>query len=379
MSFGSLSAPAIEAINRGSALAGCLHNAGEGGVSRYHQAGGELVWQIGAAYFGCRDRRGRFSMDRFMETVESNEIRAIEIKLSQGAKPGLGGVLPGAKVTAEIARVRGIPEGEACLSPNSHSEFGNVDGLLDFVEELADASGLPVGIKSSVGDMGFWKELTALMATTGRGVDFVTIDGGEGGTGAAPLVFADHVALPFKNGFSRVCREFAEMGIHEDVVFIGSGKLGFPEAEFFAFALGCDMIAVAREAMLSIGCIQAQRCHTGHCPVGIATQNKWLIRGLDPTLKSARVANYICTLRKEIGALSGACGVCHPSFLTDDHMEILDGKFGTSSLFDLFGYRSGWGLPSTEDREEICRLVGGTAAQPPCSSGGSVTPIRLVS
>ena len=379
MSFGSLSAPAIEAINRGSALAGCLHNTGEGGVSRYHQSGGELVWQIGTAYFGCRDRRGRFSMDRFMETVESNEIRAIEIKLSQGAKPGLGGVLPGAKVTAEIARVRGIPEGEACLSPNSHSEFGNVDGLLDFVEELADASGLPVGIKSSVGDMGFWKELTALMATTGRGVDFVTIDGGEGGTGAAPLVFADHVALPFKNGFSRVYREFAEMGIHEEVVFIGSGKLGFPEAAVFAFALGCDMIAVAREAMLSIGCIQAQRCHTGHCPVGIATQNKWLIRGLDPTLKSARVANYICTLRKEIGALSGACGVCHPSFLTDDHMEILDGRFGTSSLFDLFGYRPGWGLPSTEDREEICRLVGGTAAQPSCSSGGNVAPIRLVS
>ncbi len=379
MSFGSLSAPAVEAINRGSAIAGCLHNTGEGGVSPHHQFGGELIWQIGTAYFGCRDEQGRFSMDRFKATVEANNIRAIEIKLSQGAKPGLGGVLPGAKVTEEIAEVRGIPKGEACLSPNSHSAFGSVDSMLDFVEGLADASGLPVGIKSAVGDMGFWSELAYLMTTTGRGVDFVTIDGGEGGTGAAPLVFADHVALPFKNGFSRVYREFAEMGIHEDVVFIGSGKLGFPEASVFAFALGCDMIAVAREAMLSIGCIQAQRCHTGNCPVGIATQNKWLMRGLDPTLKSARMANYICTQRKEIDALSGACGVYHPLLLSDDHLEILDGRFGTSSLFDLFGYRHGWGLPSAEDRDALCRLVGGQEVSSPRATQGDVPPIRLVS
>ena len=379
MSFGSLSAPAVEAINRGSAAAGCLHNTGEGGVSPYHQSGGELIWQIGTAYFGCRDEQGRFSMDRFVETVESNNIRAIEIKMSQGAKPGLGGVLPGAKVTEEIARVRGVQQGEACLSPNSHSAFGNVDGLLDFVEQLADASGLPVGIKSSVGHMGFWSELVDLMATTDRGVDFVTVDGGEGGTGAAPLVFADHVALPFKKGFSRVYREFAEKGLHEDVVFIGSGKLGFPESAVFAFALGCDMIAVAREAMLSIGCIQAQRCHTGNCPVGIATQSKWLMRGLDPTLKSARMANYVCTLRKEIDALSRACGVYHPSLLTDEHLEILDGRFGTSSLFELFGYRDGWGLPSAEDREEIRRLVGGEDPPLPYRSPSVEGQIRLAS
>ena len=169
--------------------------------------------------------------------------------------------------------------------------------------------------------------------------------------------FADHVALPFKNGFSRVYREFAEQGIHENIVFIGSGKLGFPESAVFAFALGCDMIAVAREAMMAIGCVQAQRCHTGHCPTGIATHSKWLMRGLDPTLKADRFAHYICTLRKEITALAGACGVVHPAFLTDDHIEILDGRFGTSSLFELFGYRKGWGLPSRVESEEICRLI----------------------
>ena len=358
MSYGSLSSAAVEAINRECRGAGCLHNTGEGGISTYHQFGGELMWQLGTAYFGCRDEQGRFSKERFLETVASNNVRAIEIKLSQGAKPGLGGVLPGAKVTEEIARVRGIPVGETCRSPNNHSAFHDVDSMLDFVEDLADASGLPVGIKSAVGDLGFWNDLADQMATTGRGVDFVTIDGGEGGTGAAPLVFADHVALPFKNGFSRVYREFAEVGIHEDVVFVGSGKLGFPEAAVFAFALGCDMIAVAREAMMSIGCIQAQRCHTGHCPAGIATQNKWLVRGLDPTLKSARLTNYICELRKEIDAISWACGVCHPSLLSDQHLEVLDGRFGTSSLFELFRYRRGWGLPSAPDRRAIHRIMG---------------------
>ena len=246
MSYGSLSGAAIEALNRGSARAECLHNTGEGGVSSFHQSGGELIWQIGTGYFGCRDEQGRFSMEQFREVVAAHPIRAIEVKLSQGAKPGLGGVLPGKKVTSDIAEARGIPVGQTCASPNSHSAFADVDSMLDFVETLADVSGLPVGIKAAVGDMGFWQTLASQMAAGTRGVDFVTIDGGEGGTGAAPLVFADHVALPFKNGFSRVYREFAEQGIHENVVFIGSGKLGFPESAVFAFALGCDMIAVAR-------------------------------------------------------------------------------------------------------------------------------------
>jgi len=379
MSYGALSGAAIEALNRGAAQAECLHNTGEGGVSPFHQSGGELIWQIGTGYFGCRDAQGRFSMERFRETVAANPIRAIEIKLSQGAKPGLGGVLPGKKVTEAIANARGVPVGQTCASPNTHSAFSDVDSMLDFVEILADVSGLPVGIKSAVGDVGFWKTLAGQMAAGGRGVDFVTVDGGEGGTGAAPMVFADHVSLPFKNGFSRVYREFAEQGIHENVVFIGSGKLGFPESAVFAFALGCDMIAVGREAMMSIGCIQAQRCHTGHCPAGIATQNRWLMRGLDPTLKADRFANYICTLRKEIAALAGACGVAHPAFLSDDHIEILDGRFGTSSLFELFGYRRGWGLPSREESEEICRLMPNAVPETFSRLVETPAPFRLAS
>ena len=265
--------------------------------------------------------------------------------------------MPGTKVSPEIARIRGIPVGRTCVSPSRHLEFDDVDGLLDFVETLAEASGLPVGIKSAVGEIEFWRELTHLMATTDRGVDFVTIDGGEGGTGAGPLVFTDHVALPFKQGFSRVYREFAEAGIHDDVVFIGSGKLGFPESAVLAFSLGCDMINVGREAMMAIGCIQAQRCHTGHCPTGVATQNRWLIRGLDPTSKSARLANYICTLRKELMSVARACGASHPALLTNEHIEILDGRFGTASLYEVFGYRDDWGLPSSADTREIRRIM----------------------
>ena len=357
MSYGSLSGRAVEALNRGCQLGGCLHNTGEGGVSRFHLQGGELIWQIGTGYFGCRDDDGRFSMERFRETLDSGPIRALEIKLSQGAKPGIGGLLPGAKVSPEIARVRGIPVGKTCASPSKHSAFGSVDGLLDFVEMLADETGLPVGIKSAVGESAFWRELVHLSATTGRGVDFVTIDGGEGGTGAGPLVFADHVALPFKQAFSRVYREFAEKGLHDDVVFIGSGKLGFPESAILACSLGCDMINVGREAMMAIGCIQAQRCHTGHCPTGVATQNRWLMRGLDPTLKSVRLANYIVTLRKELLSVSRACGVCHPALLTDQHIDILDGQYGAKSLFDVFGYEGRWGLPSVEDQEAIWKIM----------------------
>src|SRR5205823_4294739 len=197
--------------------------------------------------------------DRFLESVASAPVRAIEIKLSQGAKPGLGGVLPAAKLTPEISRIRLVPLGRDCISPAHHSAFHDVSSLLDFIERLAEATGLPVGIKSAVGEAAFWRELAHLADTTGRGPDFITIDGGEGGTGAAPLVFSDHVALPFKLGFTSVYRALAEEGVQEDVVFIGSGKLGFPESALLALGLGCDMINVAREAMLAIGCIQAQR------------------------------------------------------------------------------------------------------------------------
>lgn len=357
MSYGSLGATAVEAINRGCKLAGCLHNTGEGGVSVHHEHGAHLIWQIGTGYFGCRDEHGGFSLERFQEVVDRHPINAIEIKLSQGAKPGIGGIVPAAKVTPEIARIRGIRPGKDCISPARHSAFGDIDSLLDFVEKLADVSGLPVGIKSAVGEEKFWEELVRKMSDTGRAVDFITIDGGEGGTGAGPLVFTDHVALPFKIAMGRVYRIFAQGGMHEKVAFIGGGKLGFPHEALFAFAMGCDLINVGRTAMLSIGCIQAQRCHTGHCPTGVATQNRWLMRGLDPTLKSARLANYVKTLRKEILLLSRACGAPHPALVTPDHFEILDDRLGAITPREWFGYRPEWGVPGAEDQSAIREIM----------------------
>ena len=188
--------------------------------------------------------------------------------MSQGAKPGKGGILPAAKVTAEIATVRKIPVGKSCLSPNNHTEFSTASELIDFIEAIAARTGIPVGIKSAIGELDFWKELAVLMKERNQGPDFIAIDGGEGGTGAAPLTFSDHVSLPFKIGFARVYQIFLEAGICDRVVWIGSGKLGFPDRAVVALALGCDLIAVARESMLAIGCIQSQLCHTGHCPAG---------------------------------------------------------------------------------------------------------------
>lgn len=357
MSYGSLSAPAVEAMNRGAKLAGCLHNTGEGGISPHHLHGGELLWQIGTGYFGCRNDRGGFDQQRFLDAVAQYPVRAIEIKLGQGAKPAMGGILPAAKITPEIASIRGISMGQDCHSPASHPEFGNVDEMLDFVERLAEASGLPVGIKSPVGQLEFWVELAEAMVPTNRGVDFITIDGGEGGTGAGPLVFTDHVSLPFKVGMSRVYRLFAERGLHHQVVFIGSGKLGLPVRALLSFALGCDMINVGRTAMLAIGCIQAQRCHTGHCPTGVATQNRWLMRGLDPSHKAPRLANYVLALRKEISQLSHACGVPHPALVTLDQFDILDDHFGAISARDVFGYGEDWGLPGPKDLAEIQAIM----------------------
>ena len=358
MSFGSLSGPAVEALNRGCEIAGCLQSTGEGGVSSHHLKGCDLVWQVGTGYFGCREPDGRFSMARLKDTIaRSPRIRAIEVKLSQGAKPGLGGVLPRAKITREIADIRGIPTDRDCISPASHSAFRNADEMLDFVESIAGETGLPVGIKSAVGGSTFWEELAALMAGGARGVDFITIDGGEGGTGAGPLVFTDHVALPFKVGFSRVQKIFTAHGVHQQIVFVGSGKLGFPESALFGFALGCDLINVGREAMMAIGCIQAQRCHTNHCPTGVATQHPWLVRGLDPTLKASRLANYVMTLRKDLLSLSRACGVPHPSLITADQLELLDDRFGAKTVAELFGYGRGFGLPSDIDCEDARRLM----------------------
>jgi glutamate synthase domain-containing protein 2 len=364
MSFGSLSSAAVEALNRGARAAGALQNTGEGGISEHHRHGGELIFQIGTGYFGCRDADGSFSLERLVERVGSAPVRAIEIKLSQGAKPGLGGLLPGPKVTREIAEMRGVPEGRDCVSPSRHSAFGSVAELIELVERIAAATGLPVGIKSAVGISAFWQELAERMRATGRGPDFVTVDGGEGGTGAAPLVFSDHVALPFKLGFARVYAEFARAGIAEDVVFIGAGRLGLPDKAMFALALGCDMINVGREAMLAVGCIQAQRCHTDKCPTGVATQSKWLMHGLDPELKHVRAANYLTSLRAEMLTLGRACGVPHPALLRPEQVELVGDRFETAEIRDVFGYEPQWPLLSDARREAIAGLVGPPAARP---------------
>nr|WP_281292184.1 FMN-binding glutamate synthase family protein [Micromonospora olivasterospora] len=344
-------------------------------MSPYHRRGGDLVFQIGTAYFGCRDERGRFSLDRLKDLVAGAPVRALEIKLSQGAKPSLGGLLPAAKVSAEIAAARGVPPGRDCVSPSRHAEFSDCDSLLDWVELLAAETGLPVGIKSAVGDLDFWVELATLMRDTGRGVDFVTVDGGEGGTGAAPLIFTDSVSLPFQQGFSRVYRVFAERDLHKRVVFVGSGKLGLPDNAVVAFALGADMVNVGREAMLAIGCIQAQKCHTDTCPTGVATQNPWLARGLDPARKSVRAANYVRTLRRDLLRVAEACGVEHPGLIDTGAVEVLHGRTASTPLDEVYGYRPGWGLPSAADRSEIIRLMtaeapqGGSAAPSPTAAG----------
>ncbi|MEW1929755.1 FMN-binding glutamate synthase family protein [Streptomyces sp. NPDC088360] len=357
MSFGSLSGAAVTALNKGAALAGTMHNTGEGGLSPYHLNGGDLVLQIGTSYFGCRNEDGTFNLDKLKSVVASGPVKAIEIKLSQGAKPGLGGMLPGAKVTDEIAGIRDIPAGKDCASPSRHTAFHDVDSMLDFVELLATETGLPVGIKSAIGEMGFWEELATLMERGDRGVDFVTVDGGEGGTGAAPLIFADSVSLPFRMGFSRFYSVFAERGLTDDITFIGSGKLGLPENAVVAFALGVDMVNVGREAMLSIGCIQAQKCHTDACPTGIATQNPWLTRGIDAPSKAIRAAGYLRTLRRELLRVSGAVGVAHPSLITPTDIDILNGDYDARTLASVYGYKDGWGSLGPKLADEITELL----------------------
>jgi glutamate synthase domain-containing protein 2 len=340
MSFGALSKNAIIALNKGALEAGAFHNTGEGGISPYHLNGADVVWQLGTGYFGARDASGRFNINVLKEKIAANPfIRAIEIKLSQGAKPGKGGILPGVKVNSEIAKIRHVPEGEDCISPNAHSEFSNVKEMIRFIEMIAEETGLPVGIKSAVGESEFWEELAKEMKKQNKGPDFIAIDGGEGGTGAAPLTYADHVSLPFKVGFQRVYTIFQKQGVSKRVVWIGAGKLGFPDRAVVALAMGCDLIYVAREAMLAIGCIQAEKCHTDHCPAGVATQNWWLQKGLNPTDKAKRTALYLKGFRKELLSLAHSCGYEHPAQFTGQDIEISMGMNRFITLEEQLGYK----------------------------------------
>lgn len=373
MSYGSLSANAVAAINKGCMMSDCLHNTGEGGISSHHEKGGGLIWQIGTGYFGCRAEDGNFDLEKFKKTSSHEAVKAIEIKMSQGAKPGVGGILPAEKITEEVSKIRGIPMGKDCKSPSHHQAFHDADSLLDFVELLAETSGKPVGIKCAVGDTQFFEDLADMMVDGKRGVDFITIDGGEGGTGAAPLVFSDHVALPFKLAFSAVYKIFAQRGIAKNIVFIGSGKLGWPENALVAFALGVDMLNVARSAMLAIGCIQAQRCHANDCPAGVATQSKWLAAGLDPEHKANRLANYMFTLRQEILKVSAACGIHHPAFISSDRIEILDDRYGRRTLAEVFSYEKEWSLPHHSDLDEVRRIM---TTVPKASQGATPVPVH---
>jgi glutamate synthase domain-containing protein 2 len=323
MSFGSLSAKAIESLNKGVKIANAYHNTGEGGLSPYHSHGGDVIFHFGTGYFGVRTENGGFSMEKMIQLVKNNPfIRAIEVKLSQGAKPGKGGVLPGKKITKEIAEIRGVPVGKDVLSPPNHKAFSNVPEMVDFIESIAAATGLPVGIKAAIGKLEQWEELARIMKAENRGPDFITIDGGEGGTGAAPPSFADHVSLPWVYGFSDIYKLFQKYGLTDRIVFIGSGKLGFPAKAAMAFAMGVDCINVAREAMMSIGCIQAQICHTNRCPAGVATQSKWLQNGINVPLKSERLAQYFKTFKKELIEITHAAGYEHPCQFNMNDIEM---------------------------------------------------------
>jgi len=340
MSFGSLSAAAVNAMNIGVRKTGAYQNTGEGGLSPYHKHGGDVIFHFGTGYFGVRSEDGNFSMDKMKQLVLDNPcIKAIEIKISQGAKPGKGGVLPAAKITHEISEIRGVVMGKDVLSPATHSAFNSVSELMQLIEDIAEQTGLPVGIKGAIGKLDQWEELAKLMSQTGKGPDFITVDGGEGGTGAAPPSFADHVSLPWVYGFASLYKLFKKYDLTERIVFIGSGKLGFPAKAAMAFAMGVDCINVAREAMMSIGCIQAQICHTNRCPTGIATQSKWLQGGINVPLKSDRLSQYFKTFRKEFLEITHASGYEHPCQYTMDDIQInVDDNELNRSFSSTYGY-----------------------------------------
>ena len=340
MSFGSLSARAIESLNKGCKLSQAYHNTGEGGLSPYHKQGADVIFQIGTGYFGVRDENGNFSLEKLIKLVEENpQIKAIEIKLSQGAKPGKGGVLPASKITEEISEIRHVPMGKDVISPATHTAFEDVEGLLKLIEDIADKTGLPVGIKAAIGKLDAWDKLAKLMVKTHKGPDFIQVDGGEGGTGAAPASFADHVSLPWVYAFSDLYKIFKKHGLTERIVFIGSGKLGLPANGAMAFAMGVDIVNVAREAMLSIGCIQAKSCHTNTCPSGVATQNKWLQSGINVEDKAVRTNFYFKNFRKELLEITHACGYEHPCQLNTEDVDLtLGDKNLTQTLAASFTY-----------------------------------------
>jgi len=341
MSYGAISQPAVRALSRGAAKAGCWMDTGEGGLSPYHLEGGcDIIMQIGTAKYGVRDDDGNLSMTKLREIAAHDTVRAFEIKLSQGAKPGKGGVLPGVKVTAEIARIRGIPEGTDSLSPNRHLDIANIDQLLDMVLRIRDATGKPVGVKTALGGPAFMHQLTEGIARRGLGdaPDFLVIDGGEGGSGAAPQALADHVGMSINEALPHAVDSLMLAGLKERIKVVASGQLVTPARAAWALACGADYVNSARGFLFSLGCIQALRCHKNTCPTGITTHNPKLQRGLVVEEKFERVAHYCHNINHEIDMIAHSCGLRHARELRREHVRIADANGRTTALNMLYPY-----------------------------------------
>jgi len=336
MSFGALSAPAVRALSRGAKAAGCWLNSGEGGLSPYHLEGGcDLVFQIGTANYGVRDADGALDEEKLRAIAARPEVKLFEIKLSQGAKPGKGGILPAAKISREVADIRGIRMGEDSISPNRHPEIGSVQQLLDFIERVRRVTGKPVGIKTMVGSGEWLDELCREIGRRGveSAPDFITVDGGEGGSGAAPMALMDNVGLPLREALPRVADMLAGHGLRQRIRLIASGKMITPANVAWALCAGADFVNAARGFMFSLGCIQALKCNRNSCPTGVTTHNVRLQAGLDPQVKSVRVANYCRNMVHEVEMIAHACGVPEPRALGRHHVRIV-GSDGLSRPMD---------------------------------------------
>jgi glutamate synthase domain-containing protein 2 len=322
MSFGALSAKAIEALNLGAKLGDFYHDTGEGGLSEYHlKHGGDIVWEIGTGYFGCRDRKGGFDAQRFADNAQHDAVKMTEIKLSQGAKPGHGGLLPGRKVTEEIAKVRQVPAFEDCLSPRSHSAFSTPIELLEFAARMRELSGgKPVGLKLCVGQPHEIMALMKAMLKTGIYPEFIVVDGAEGGTGAAPLELSDWVGMPLIEGFVLMRNALVGSGLRKHVRLVASGKIYSAMGLAHNLALGADWCNAARAFMFSIGCIQAKRCHLGTCPTGVTTQDPWRQRGLVPEVQAKRAERFHRKTLIALADIVAAAGLTHPQDLQPHHL-----------------------------------------------------------
>ncbi len=337
MSFGALSANAVLALNLGAKMGGFAHDTGEGSISRHHRThGGDLIWEIGSGYFGCRDAQGHFSPERFVENVRAPQVKMVEIKLSQGAKPGHGGVLPGSKVTTEIAEARGVQVGEDCVSPAAHSSFSTPLELMQFVQQLRTLSeGKPVGMKLCIGHPWEWFAMVKAMQESGIRPDFIVVDGAEGGTGAAPLEFSDHMGMPLQEALRLVHNTLVGAGLRDEIRIGASGKIVSAFDMARALALGADWCNSARGFMFALGCIQAQTCHTGNCPTGVTTQDPKRQMALVVPSKAERVQHFHAHTLEALQELMEASGLQTPHDFTPRHIMRRVSEAQTLHLSDL--------------------------------------------